>query len=159
MARFPRIRKCDSRLLFMEGGRDSRTDERRGVGVFRAFPGAQAGASTAQPSQGSRRGVLVDANWRSLAGSARGVRRLEFHLAAISSLGRQRHLGCDPGSSWWKSSIRNNTTNNRRHHHPGAPLRSRRKGGFKGTRSAVRAAASRPRSTPAPTPMACRSVS
>src|SRR5450631_1474162 len=33
------------------------------------------------------------------------------------------------------------------------------RGGCKGTRSAVRAAASRPRSTPAPTSMACRSVS
>jgi len=114
----------------MEGGRDSGTDERRGVGVFRAFPGAQTRASTAQSSEGPRRGVLDDAHRRSVARSALRPWRLEFHLAAIPSLGRERCLGRDPGSSWWKSSLRNDTTNDRRHHHPGAPLRSRRKGGI-----------------------------
>ena len=42
----------------------------------------------------------------------------------------------------------------RAHHHAAGG-----KGGFRATLLAVRAAASRPRSTPAPTPKACRSVS
>jgi transposase len=65
-----------------------------------------------------------------MARSAGGVRQLEFDLSAISTVGRLRHLGCDPGGARWKWNVRRGSADDRCDHHPRASLRGRRKGGI-----------------------------
>ena len=129
MAGFQRIPNYDSRLLFAESSDDSGPDERSRVGVFRAFSGAKARSSSTQSSQSAGRDILDDADWRAVARSARGIWRLELHLATIPSLGRKRCLGRDPGGPRREPNLRNDIANDRCDDCPGTPLRSWRKRG------------------------------
>jgi transposase len=72
---------------------------------------------------------LVDANRDTVARLAGGIRQVELDLSAVSSMGRQRHLGRDPGRACWKRIVRRHAADDRCDHHPGASLRGRRKRG------------------------------
>ena len=77
----------------------------------------------------ARRGVLVDANRGTVARPAGGIRQLELDFSAVSAVGRQRHLGRDPGSARRKRVVRHHAANDRCDHHPGASLCRRWKRG------------------------------
>jgi hypothetical protein len=65
------------------------------VGVFRTFSNPSWRPTAAQPSSRARCGVLVDASRRTVARPAGGIRQLELDLSTVSTVGRQRRLGCD----------------------------------------------------------------
>jgi hypothetical protein len=50
-------------------------------------------------------------------------------FSAVSAVGRQRCLGCDPGGPRRKRSVRRDSADDRYDHHPRASLRGRWKGG------------------------------
>ncbi len=60
----------------------------------RSYPSRRRPAA-AQPSPRARRGVLVDANRRTMARPAGGIRPLELDSSAVSAVGQQWHLGRD----------------------------------------------------------------
>ena len=64
-----------------------------------------------------------------MARLAGGIRQLELDLSAVSALGRQRHLGRDPGRACCKHIVRRHAADDRCDHHPGASLRGRWKRG------------------------------
>jgi hypothetical protein len=59
---------------------------------FRTFLDPSWRPTAAQSSSRARRGVLVDANRRTVARPAGGIRRLELDTSAVSAVGRQRRL-------------------------------------------------------------------
>ena len=98
--------------------------------MFRTFPDPSRWRPTAmEPSPRARRGVLVDANRGTVARPAGGIRQLELDFSAVSAVGRQRHLGRDPGSARRKRVVRHHAANDRCDHHPGASLCRRWKRG------------------------------
>jgi len=64
-----------------------------------------------------------------VARPAGGIRQLEFDLSAVSAVGRQRRLGCDPGGARWKRIVRRRPSDDRCDRYPCASLRGRWKGG------------------------------
>jgi RHS repeat-associated protein len=67
---FPKQLMSDSTLLFEEGSGASRVDERRGMGVLRAFPDREPDAGRAAapgPSAGARRRAVCDAHGGAMA--------------------------------------------------------------------------------------------
>jgi transposase len=100
------------------------------VGVLRTIPDPSRRRTAAtQPPPRARRGVLVDANRRTVARSAGGIRQLELDFSAVSAVGRQWHLGRDPGRARGKRSGGRHAADDRCDHHPRASLRGWRKGG------------------------------
>src|SRR6516162_2167559 len=66
---------------------------------------------------------------RTMARSAGGIRQLELDFSAVSAVGRQWHLGRDPGRARGKRSGGRHAADDRCDHHPCASLRGWRKGG------------------------------
>ena len=64
-----------------------------------------------------------------MARPAGGIRQLELDLSAVSAVGRQRHLGRDPGSACRKRIVRRHVADDRCNHHPRTSLRGRWKRG------------------------------
>jgi hypothetical protein len=66
------------------------------VECFRTFLDPPRPSAATKPSPRAGPGVLVEANQRTVARSAGGIRQLELNLSAISAVGRQQRLGRDP---------------------------------------------------------------
>jgi hypothetical protein len=122
---------------------------------FRTFLDPPRPSAATKPSPRAGPGDLVEASERTVARSARGIRQLELNLSAISAVGRQQCLGRDPprlaGNGVSDTAL--DATINR------AIIARPLEKGVKRNALGRSRGASRPKSTFAPTPMACRSTS
>ncbi len=118
----------------LEGGRiDSRPADGCGMGIVRAVcdrDRPQAGATSRRSSARLGWYFLDRANWRALARSAGGTGQMEFGVSPIPAMDACGAVGHCTGSLGENRGRARYASNDQLHHHPGAPSRSRRKGGI-----------------------------
>ena len=146
----------------LKGGRiDSRPTDGCGMVVFRTVcdrDWPQAGATARRSSAGSGWHIMDRADGRAMARSAGGIGQMELRLSPIPSMDACRAMGHSSGSLGENRGHSRYASNDRLNNCPGAPSRSRRKGGFRKTLLAVRVVGSRQRSTSARMRKASRSA-